>query len=62
MKSLQLLAFIFIGIFLSAQQKTEIINAENGKLLVSDLKEGTKDYIVYFTDSTKQKRSNGDLW
>lgn len=62
MKYLQLSAFIFIGIFLSAQQKTEIINAENGKLLVSDLKEGTKDYIVYFTDSTKQKRSNGDLW
>lgn len=44
------------------QSSREIINADNGKLLVSELREGTSDYLVYFTDSLKTKRSNGDLW
>lgn len=62
MKYLGFLGFILFFLPLKGQEKVEVVTAENGKLEMSYLKEGKRDYLVYFTDSTRQKRTNGDLW
>lgn len=51
---LYLFLMLFLGIKVYAQ-KSEIINSENGTLNIKNIKEGTKDYLVYMADNTKQK-------
>lgn len=63
MKSILSTLLVLASLILHAQNsKPTIVNAENGKLNLSKLKPGSHEYLVYYTDSTQQKRTNGDIW
>ncbi len=51
----------FLVPFLGAAQ-ADTINAANGKLQTQRLKEGTKTYLVYFTDSLMNRQGVGSIW
>lgn len=42
--------------------QVDTINAQNHKLVMSNLKEGKTSYLVYMTDSLETKRTVGDIW
>jgi hypothetical protein len=54
---------LFIGQLSMAQSKSDTINSVNGLLKVNRLKESSKTYLVYFTDSSKKiRRGVGEIW
>jgi len=56
-------AFVILTNGMNAQLKVDTINALNNKLVVSALQETSKNYLVYFTDSSKVDRKTiGDIW
>jgi hypothetical protein len=57
------LLFITLALFaLNAKAQIDTINATNNKLQMQNLKEGTSNYLVYFTDTAYNRKTIGDLW
>ncbi len=61
MKRFLFLAIVLIAMHFTVNAQIDTINAKNNKLLLQNLKTGTSDYLVYFTDSLG-KRTVGDIW
>lgn len=62
MKKLLLFVFLIIGYSSLTSAQIDTINAANNKLQLQNLKIGTINYLVYQTDTTLTKRTNGDIW
>jgi hypothetical protein len=59
-----ILAFFIITILLNQPSSAQVdtINAQNHSLQISKLKEGTTNYLVYFTDSLYNLQGSADIW
>ena len=59
-----IIAIFIITILFNQKSSAQIdtINAQNHSLQISKLKEGTANYLVYFTDSLYNLQGSGDIW
>ncbi len=62
MKKTLIIAAALVALQLSVKAQIDTINAKNNKLQLQYLKAGTKNYLVYMSDTALNKRQVGDLW
>lgn len=62
MRKLIFISVILLSFAGTSVAQVDTINAQNHKLVMSNLKEGKNSYLVYMTDSLETKRTVGDLW
>ncbi len=62
MRTICLLIYICILLPVTAMAQVDTINTNNLKLNTSAFKEGSRSYVVYFTDSAGNRLGSADIW